>query len=96
MDTLQGVFNIYCDESRVENVDSPKMVIGALIIPRADKDRLSAGIKALRNRYEFSYELKWTKTSVKFIDFYKEVLNYFVSEKAMYYRCIIVDKHYFF
>lgn len=27
-------FNIYCDESRVENLNSRKMVIGALLLPR--------------------------------------------------------------
>lgn len=32
-----NIYNIYCDESRIENPESKNMVIGALEIPRAKK-----------------------------------------------------------
>ncbi len=33
----QNTYNIYCDESRVENPKSKNMVIGALFVPRKKK-----------------------------------------------------------
>ena len=85
-------FNIYCDESRVENSDSKKMVIGALIIPRRLRGTIVNDIKNICRKYSFFWEIKWTKTNHKYIEFYKELTDYFVSQIAMNFRCIIVDK----
>lgn len=85
-------FNIYCDETRVENPDAKKMAIGALLIPRGEKDRLVEALKNLRTRYEFDHELKWAKTSPRFMPFYKALIDLFVADIAFGFRCIIVDK----
>jgi hypothetical protein len=91
-DIKKEVFNIYCDESRVENLDSERMVIGALIIPRYKRNKIVEDIKNIKKEYSFLYEIKWTKTNRSFLDFYKKIIDYFISQESMQYRCIIVDK----
>lgn len=86
------IFNIYCDESRVENKDSSRMVIGALLLPRRNKPDVVENLKSLQQKYGFSREIKWTKTGRRFIDFYKALIDYFISRPELMYRCIIVDK----
>lgn len=92
MEQFKQIFNVYCDESRVENPDSSKMVIGALIIPRSMKFKILEGIKNIKEKYGFVYELKWTKTNTRFGDFYKKLIDYFISQPEIRFRCIVVDK----
>lgn len=89
---MQSNLNIYCDESRVENPDSSKMVIGALFVPRNQKPAIEKKIKAVYKKYNFTRELKWVKTDKLFVDFYKEIIDYFIEEAGLNYRCIVVDK----
>ena len=89
---MQNKLNIYCDESRVENPDSQKMVIGALFVPRNQKPDIERKIKAIYKKHGFTRELKWVKTDKLFADFYKAVIDYFVEERDLNYRCIVVDK----
>lgn len=86
------VYNIYCDESRVENTDSHKMVIGALFLSRPKKDRVVTEIKEIFAKHGFIYELKWSKVGKKYADFYKELIDYFLSNEYLSFRGIIVDK----
>lgn len=92
MDDIEKVYNIYCDESRVENRDAAKMVIGALIIPRKKKNELAKQILQIFDKHSFRGELKWAKTSDRFISFYQEVIDFFLSSVDMQYRGIVVDK----
>lgn len=87
-----NIYNIYCDESRVENPESRKMIIGALILLRQKKKELAKQIKAIYQKHDFNYELKWTKVHKKYIDFYKDIIDFFVNEDNLSFRCIIVDK----
>ena len=91
-DSIINSFNIYCDESRVENKDSEIMVIGALIIPRNEKRNIFKKLNQIFIRRHFNQELKWNKVGKKYIDFYKEVINYFINNKSLQFRCIVVDK----
>jgi len=89
---MEKTFNIYCDESRVENRDAGKMVIGSIIIPRYKKKELSKQIQQIFDKHSFRGELKWVKTSDRFINFYYDILDCFLSSPDMQYRCIVVDK----
>jgi len=92
MDKLKNSLNIYCDESRVENTDSKKMVIGSLFIPRKERDSIVEGLKQIYNKHKFVFELKWTKTNVMFKSYYQDIVDYFVKSDFMQFRCIVVDK----
>jgi len=87
-----NVYNIYCDESRVENPESKKMIIGALILLRQKKKESTKQIKAIYQKHNFNYELKWTKSHKKYIDFYKDIIDFFVNENNLSFRCIVIDK----
>lgn len=92
MDNLIAQYNIYCDESRVENKDSKKMVIGALFLPRKEKTRITNNLKKIFKKYKFLQELKWSRINKEQLAFYKLIIDYFVTEKELSFRCIIVDK----
>lgn len=87
-----NIYNLYCDESRVENKDSRIMVIGAIEIPRKEKKVIVEELKSIYREHQFVHELKWTKVHNKFIPFYKKLIDYFLSNPSMRFRCIIVDK----
>lgn len=90
--TFYGIFNLYCDESRIENTDSQFMVIGALEIPRKEKKYITNELKEIYKSYQFIHELKWTKVNRKFIPFYEKLIDYFLSNPFICFRCIVVNK----
>jgi hypothetical protein len=89
---MERTYNIYCDESRVENRDSRCMVIGALFIPRKEKNRIVKDLNKIFQKHNFGHELKWVKTGAKKFEFYKDIIDYFFSRDGLHFRCIIVDK----
>lgn len=91
-DAIIKKFNIYCDESRVENLDSRFMVIGALFVPRGIQKSIAKEIKGIFSSFNFFQELKWNKVGGKYSDFNKKIIDYFISNEVLQYRCIIVDK----
>jgi len=86
------MYNIYCDESRVENLDADTMVIGAFIIPRSKKEKIVGDLKRICEKYQFHHELKWAKVGLGFQDFYFELVEYFFSLDCLQFRGIVVDK----
>lgn len=87
--------DIYCDESRLEFLESKDdgfMVIGSLWLEREKRDSLKNQIKALKEKYNFNVEIKWTKISYKMLDFYKELVDLFVDrEEFHFFKAIVVD-----
>ena len=56
--------DIYCDESRLELLEGNKngyMIIGSLWLRREEREKLKNDIKALKQKYNFNVEIKWTK-----------------------------------
>jgi len=68
------------------------MVIGGLIISRDKKQTILRDIVEIFHRHSFQYELKWVRTSPRFFDLYKDILDYFWASDFMSFRCIVVDK----
>lgn len=89
---MERNYNIYCDESRVENRDSKYMVIGALFIPRKEKNKIARDLNRIFQKHNFGNELKWVKTGKKKLEFYKDIIDYFSVNSNLHFRCIIVDK----
>lgn len=87
-----NIFNLYCDESRIENRDSRIMVIGAVEIPRKEKSAIIENLKNIYKEHHFAHELKWTKVHDKFMPFYRKLIDYFLSNISVQFRCIVVDK----
>lgn len=91
---MSDTYNIYCDESSVDNLNSDFMVIGALFIEREKVPTIKDKIKEFQNKYYIKGELKWVKTSAKTLDFYNELFNYLFSTDSLglSYKCIVVNK----
>lgn len=88
------IYNIYCDESSVNNPKAKFMLIGALFIKRGKVPEIKQKVKELQKKYSIRGELKWTKASSLSLSFYKELFNFLfsLSDSVFSYRCIIVDK----
>lgn len=89
----QNIYNIYCDESRIENPRSENMIIGALLVPRKKKKNVAKKLKRIFQKHNFNYELKWTKVHKKYLGFYKEIIDFFCDEINLNFRCIVVNKN---
>ncbi len=93
-EAAQKKFNIYCDESSIDNPTSKMMVIGALFIERSLVPEVREKIREIRKKHGVNGELKWVKTSQKVLPFYRELFSYLFSMDStkMTFRCIVVDK----
>lgn len=88
------IYNIYCDESSVDNPKSKFMVIGSLYVERNKAVEIKNKLKEIRKEYHINGELKWTKTSSRVQLFYKALFDYIFSlpESSLSYRCIVINK----
>jgi hypothetical protein len=90
-------FEVYCDESHPDLLCSQHpaaqfMVIGGLWLPSERRDRMKADIHALRNKHRIGGEFKWQKVSPSRIDYYRELIDWFVAMgDDLRFRCIAVD-----
>jgi hypothetical protein len=90
-------FDIYCDESRPDLFASkhPKakyLVIGSLWLPADKRADFKATIHDLRNKHKIGGEFKWQKVSPSRLNFYCELVNWFVEMgDDLRFRCIAVE-----
>lgn len=90
-------FEVYCDESRPDLLCSKKpsaqyMVIGGLWLPSDERDRLKTDIHALRDKHHIGGEFKWQKVSPSRLDFYRDLVDWFVARgDQLRFRCIAVE-----
>lgn len=91
---MSQIYNIYCDESSVENVENPYMVIGALFMRRELRDELKKKINEIKIKYSYRGEIKWTKISSRFLPLYKEIIDLFMNygEDDLEFYCIKVER----
>lgn len=96
MDTeVKEKYNIYCDEScHLENDHKTYMVMGAIKCNKKYRKLICQEIREIKEKYGINkyQELKWTKISKSNVNLYKELINYFFSNKKIKFRAIIVDK----
>jgi len=90
-DTMKRVFNIYCDESSVEN-DLPFFTIGALLIPREQKETIVKEFKAIKLKHGFKRELKWNKVTELYEGLFKDIIDFFAENNDLEFRAILVEK----
>ncbi len=90
-------YSIFCDESgHLLDLQQKVMVLGALQAPKARVASISAKLKQIKRDHGLNehWELKWTKISNSKIDYYKSIIDYFMAEKDLHFRCVVVpDKN---
>jgi hypothetical protein len=62
-------YNIYCDESSIDNPKNDFMVIGSIFIEREMRDELKDKIRKIREKHNYYAELKWSKFNKKILEF---------------------------
>lgn len=91
---MEKIYNIYCDEScHLQNDHIPVMLLGAVWCPRDKAKAISGQIRRVKARHNAKGELKWTKVSNSGITFYLALLDYFLNEGELNFRCLaVLDK----
>jgi hypothetical protein len=90
---------VYCDETYPDLFSSQLkpakyMVIGSLWLQRENREVYKDAIHELRDKYKIGGEFKWTKISPSRIDFYTELLTWFIDQgKELRFRCIAIDSN---
>lgn len=88
---MSETYNIYCDEScHLENDHQPVMLLGAIWCPKSEVVRLSRELQDMKTRHRAAGELKWTKVSNARIDFYLELVDWFLAESPLHFRSLVV------
>lgn len=88
----EKTFNIYCDESTHLIRDKhPYMIYGYVSIASNQIKIAKEQIKAIKAKYGYTDELKWTNIHDKTFQMYKELVEYFFMTD-MKFRAVIVDK----
>lgn len=84
-------FKIYCDEScHLQHDGANVMVFGALLCPAADVEPIVRAIKAIRTKYGYATEIKWTKLIAKQLPFYLELVDLFIESSSMRFKATVV------
>ncbi len=90
---------VYCDESCPDLLSSQSkqakyMTIGSVWLPRENRDLYKSAIHQLRDQHRIGGEFKWNKVSPSRIEFYKDLLSWFVSQgDELRFRCIVIDSN---
>lgn len=85
-------FVVYCDESRHEHASGNRfMAIGGLWVPRDTKYILSVELRRLLAANGLRGEAKWSKTSLKRLDAYKKLVDFFIDHNELQFRAIVVE-----
>lgn len=74
----EKTFNIYCDEStHLEHDGHPYMLYGYVSIASNQIKICKEQIKAIKEKYNYTDELKWINIHDKTFQVYKELVEYF-------------------
>lgn len=91
-------FEVYCDENHQDILTAEKhdgvkfMTIGSLWIPSELREEIKEKIKHTRECYKKYGEIKWSKVSPSGLDFYKALVDLFMSYgQEVRFRCIAVE-----
>ncbi len=87
------MINIYCDESNhLEHDNAYAMLMGAISCPESEKKRINEEIRAIKKKHGLSTwaEIKWTSVSKSKQAYYTDLIDYFINEKALSFRAVVI------
>lgn len=91
-------FDVYCDESGPELLHSEKpkaryMVIGSLWLQESLRTDKKGELHNLRHKHGIGSEFKWRKVSPSKLNFYREAVDWFITQGLdVRFRAIVVDR----
>ena len=81
---MSKTFNIYCDEStHLKNDGHPYMLLGYVSIAYPQIKMAKEQIKAIKVKYNYEGELKWTNVHDATFPMYNELIKYFFTLIAL-------------
>ncbi len=86
-------FNVYLDEScHLEHDRIKPMTLGAIWCPEEKAREISIRVRDIQKSHGLSpqFEFKWTKVSPAKLDFYRAIIDYFLDDDDLHFRCIVV------
>lgn len=81
---------VSCDESGVHG--ARYYGFGTLWMRWQRRGAFAALIDALRAKYRFTQEFKWSKVGPRYLGFYKDVVEMFFKTNWLSFQCLIVEK----
>jgi hypothetical protein len=84
---------IYCDEScHLEKDNINVMVLGAMSCGYENKKKVIEDIRNIKIKHNLSkyFEIKWTKVSESKVEFYLELVDYFINSEFLNFRGVVV------
>ncbi|MFH1969038.1 MAG: DUF3800 domain-containing protein [Verrucomicrobiota bacterium] len=90
---MDNTFNVYCDEScHLEHDHIPIMVLGAVWCPLSKVKEITTRIRQIKADHGIGalMEIKWTKVSGGKLDFYQDLVDYFIDSADLHFRALIV------
>lgn len=86
-----SIFKIYCDEScHLQQCDSDVMVLGALMCPNEDIEKVIKHIKWLKHKHNFTPELKWAKLNKFQIRLYQDIIDFIFDNTQIRFKSTII------
>lgn len=90
---VQKTYNIYCDEStHLVRDGCPYMIYSYVSVASNQIKMIRDQLKAIKSKYEFSGEWKWTGIHDCTYQMYKELVDYFFSVSGLNFRAVVVEK----
>jgi hypothetical protein len=91
-------YEIYCDESQPDvfwsksNKKAKYLVIGGLWLPAELRQEIKESISKIKKEHEFPHEIKWRKAHAKTEQFFKALIDLFISYgNQIRFRAIVVE-----
>jgi hypothetical protein len=84
--------NVYCDEScHLEHDESNAMSLGAIWCPREKVPEANQRIREIKARHgvRADCEEKWGKVSPSKIDLFLDLVDYFLDDDDLHFRCLL-------
>lgn len=88
---MRDMYNVYCDESRVDSPGS-YMLIGGVMCPMRNKKEIVTEIRRLRSKYSVYGEFGWKTVCPSKLGFFLDLIDYFFDENTLCFRCVILEK----
>ena len=90
--TMNKTFNVYCDEStHLIHDGHPFMLLGYTSIAYPQIKIAKEEIKAIKAKYNYKDELKWTNVHEATYKVYSELIDWFFMND-LEFRAVVVDK----
>ena len=91
---MSNIYNIYLDESRIDNPEDNYMVVGGVFVDREKVREIAEKIKGIKIKHQFRSEIKWVKVDEKKKLFIRDLIDYIIGldPSVLSFHCIVVDK----